>query len=125
MRPVTRSGWVAAKKADNAPPSDSPKSTALPEPIASRTARAQIVATSNDPYMTDDRVHLAYQEHNRRRYRMPGQNRIRIRYRELADPWFDYLIVSPAEMEQLVDGTEWRVRRLVRDDGSYYVAVLE
>jgi SAM-dependent methyltransferase len=85
----------------------------------------RIVASSNDPSVTDDPAHLAYQERNCSRGRMPGQLRLRIRWRDLADPWFDYLIVSPAEIEELVLGTGWRVRRLVRGDSSGYVAVLD
>jgi SAM-dependent methyltransferase len=85
----------------------------------------RIVAASNDPYGTEDPVHLAYHERNRRRGRMSGQLRIRVRYRDLVDPWFDYLIVSPEEMTEIVGGTGWEVRRLVRGAGSYYVAVLE
>jgi len=38
-------------------------------PLADR-----IVAGSSDLYRTDDPVHLAYQEHNRRRGRMPGHS---------------------------------------------------
>jgi hypothetical protein len=38
-------------------------------PLADR-----IVAGSNDLYRTDDPVHLAYQEHNPRRGRMPGHS---------------------------------------------------
>jgi hypothetical protein len=33
---------------------------------------------------------------------MPGQLRLRVRWRDLAGPWFDYLIVSPTEMAVLV-----------------------
>jgi SAM-dependent methyltransferase len=85
----------------------------------------RIVAASNDPYGTEDRAHLAYHERNRRRGRMPGQLRLRARYRGLVGPWFDYLIVSPEEMTEIVEGTGWKIRRFVRDAGSYYVAVLE
>ena len=85
----------------------------------------RIVATSNDPYATQDPVHLAYLEWNRRRHRMPGQPRRRIRYRDLVDPWFDYLLVYPPEIEELVDGTRWRITRLLREEGSYYVVVLQ
>jgi SAM-dependent methyltransferase len=85
----------------------------------------RIVATSNDPYGTDDPAHLAYQARNRARGRMSGQIRLRVRYRELVGPWFEYLIVSPPEMAEIVDGTGWRTRRLIQDEGSYYVAVLE
>jgi SAM-dependent methyltransferase len=92
---------------------------------ALRPLADRLVATSNDPYMSEDPVHLAYRARNRLRHRMPGQVRLRIHYRDLVDPWFDYLLVSPAEMEQLVSGTGWQISRLVRDEGSYYVAVLD
>lgn len=90
-------------------------------PLADR-----IVAGSNDPYATADSAHLAYQERNRKRGRMPGQLRLRVRYRDLIGPWFDYLIVSPEEMATILQGTQWRIRRLLEESGSgYYVAVLE
>ena len=89
-------------------------------PLADR-----IVAGSNDVSGTDDPVHLAYQERNGRRGRMPGQLRLRIRYRNLVGNWFDYVLVSPGELGDLIDGTGWGVKRLVRDDSSYYVAILE
>jgi len=85
----------------------------------------RIVAASRDPYGTDEPAHLRYQERNRQRGRLSGQLRLRSRYRDLVGPWFEYLIVSPDEMAELVDGTGWRIHRLVRDEGSYYVAVLE
>jgi SAM-dependent methyltransferase len=85
----------------------------------------RIVATSNDPYGTEDPAHLAYQERNRARGRMSGELRLRVRYRDLVGPWFAYLIVSPQELAEVVEGTGWQISRLVRDEGSYYVAVLE
>lgn len=90
-------------------------------PLADR-----IVAASNDPYATDDPAHLAYQERNRKRGRMAGELRLRVRYRDLVGPWFDYLIVSPDEMATILEGTDWQIHRLVEESGSgYYVAVLE
>ena len=90
-------------------------------PLADR-----IVAGSNDPYATEDPAHLAYQEHNRKRGRMPGQLRLRVRYRDLIGPWFDYLIVSPDEMASILEDTQWRIRRVIQESGSgYYVAILE
>jgi SAM-dependent methyltransferase len=89
------------------------------------TLADRIVATSNNPYATDDPVHLAYHERNRGRARMPGQLRIRVRYRQLASPWFDYLLVSEEELRTLVAGTGWRVTRLLEGEGSYYALVLE
>ena len=60
-------------------------------------------AGSNDPYATEDPAHLAYQERNRERGRMPGQLPLRVRYRDLIGPWFDYLIVSPNEMGTILE----------------------
>ena len=74
---------------------------------------ARIVAECLNPYRTDDPAHLAYHRRNRKRGRLPGQVRIRIRYRQYATPWFDCLFVS------------WTVGRLVDDGGLQYVAVLE
>jgi SAM-dependent methyltransferase len=88
----------------------------------------RIVAESLDPYATDDQAHLSYQRRNRRRGRMPGQIRMRVRYRDYATRWFDYLLVSQEEMKELLDGTGWRVRRFLSDEGGeddLYVAVIE
>ncbi len=84
------------------------------------------MAASNDPYATEDPAHLAYQERNRQRGRAAGQLRLRVRYRDLVGPWFDYLIVSPDEMATILVDTEWRIHRLLQQSGSgYYVAVLQ
>ncbi len=87
------------------------------------SGRGRIVATSRDVYRTEDPIHLAYQERNRQRGRMSGQVRIRVRFRDLATPWFDYLMVSLAEMEELAEPAGWRVERVLEGDDTY-VAVL-
>ena len=79
--------------------------------------RARIIAEGTDPYSTDDPGHLAYHERNRQRGRMGGQLRIRIRFREIASPWFDYLFLSRRELEEILDGTGWRLARMIEDDG--------
>ena len=79
--------------------------------------RARIIAEGTDPYSTDDPGHLAYHERNRQRGRMGGQLRIRIRFREIASPWFDYLFLSRRELEEILEGTGWRLIRMIEDDG--------
>jgi SAM-dependent methyltransferase len=86
--------------------------------------RGRIVAETRDVYRTDDPAHLAYHERNRRRGRLPGQVRIRVRYRQLKTPWFDYVMVSPAELEELLAGTGWQLARTI-DSGDMYVAVID
>jgi SAM-dependent methyltransferase len=87
----------------------------------------RILAETRDPYATDDPVHLAYHERNRRRGRLPGQLRLRSRYRATIGEWFAYWLVSPDEMASLLEGTGWRVKeRLEADEiGGFYVAVIE
>jgi SAM-dependent methyltransferase len=80
------------------------------------TDDARIIAVSHDPYGTKDPQHLAYHEGNRRRGRMGGQIRLRVRYKLYATPWVDYLMVSSAEMEEIISGTGWKLDRVLRDE---------
>jgi len=86
--------------------------------------RARIIATSNDIYQTDSDLHLAYQAYNRERGRMSGQIRMRVCYAVWRSEWFDYLMVSRAEMEEILSGTGWRVREFIEPSGSPYVAII-
>jgi SAM-dependent methyltransferase len=85
----------------------------------------RVVAEATDPYATTDPHHLHYQRWNRRRGRLSGQLRIRVRYTTHRTPWFDYLLVSQAELRALLRGTGWRVARVFEAEGGPYVAILE
>ena len=89
------------------------------------TERGRILAGSLDPYDTDDPVHLAYHARNRQRGRMPGQVRLRIRDRNLATPWFDWLFVSRDELRSLASYAGWELTRCIPDEGPAYIAILE
>lgn len=86
---------------------------------------ARIIAESIDPYKTTNAHHLEYHEFNRRRGRMPGQLRIRVRYKKYVTPWFDYLIVSRNEMKEIFKDTGWRIGRFIDSKWSYYMAIIE
>jgi SAM-dependent methyltransferase len=86
---------------------------------------ARILAESVNPYTTDNPNHLVYHERNRRRGRMAGQLRIRIRHGHYKTPWFDYLLASPEEMAELADGTGWELARVIDEGEHAYVGVLE
>ena len=88
------------------------------------TDRGRIVAETRDIYNTEDPDHLGYHERNRRRARMAGQIRMRVRHRKLKTPWFDYLMVSREELEQLLAGTGWHLARTL-DADDIYIAVIE
>jgi hypothetical protein len=88
---------------------------------------ARIIAESLDIYNPPvDPVHRRYHLMNIRRGRMPGQVKIRVRYRNLATPWFDYLLVSNAEMVGILQGTGWKTKRFIASKKvPAYVAIIE
>lgn len=77
----------------------------------------RIVAVTRDPYATDDPGHLAYHKLNKKRGRMPGQLRLRVRFKGFIGSWFDYLLVSKDELKEIVENTGWKIERLL--DGRY------
>jgi len=86
---------------------------------------ARIIATTNDVSKTDNPFHLEYQEFNIRRGRMRGQIDLRIRFQKYATPWFDYLMVSREEMEEILKGTGWKVKEYIDSEGVNYIAIIE
>lgn len=86
---------------------------------------AKIIANTVDVYDTENPDHLAYQKYNRDRGRMSGQIRIRIRYRKMKTPWFDYLMVSQEEMTHILQDTGWEVSQFINSDGFHYIAIIE
>lgn len=91
---------------------------------AKTTPDAVILVESTDPYTTSDPLHLAYHKRNRKRGRMPGQLRIRVRFRNYIGEWFDYLLVSKKEMQEILNGTGWKVRAFFDSGKSAYTAVI-
>jgi SAM-dependent methyltransferase len=87
--------------------------------------RGRIIAMSNDVYKTDNPEHLKYHEYNRKRSRMAGQIRFRVRYHQYATPFFDYLMVSKDEMENILEGTDWQVNRYIDSADPFYLAVID
>ena len=86
---------------------------------------ARIIAASLDPYDTNEPLHLAYHRRNRKKGRMGGQLRIRVRYQTYATPWFDYLIVSRPEMRRILEGTGWHLAHVCESGGPIYIAIIE
>jgi cyclopropane fatty-acyl-phospholipid synthase-like methyltransferase len=86
---------------------------------------ALMLAESNNVYNTTDPAHLEYHKFNKKRGRMAGQLRIRIRFRTYIGDWFDYLIVSKEEMEDILKGTGWKVKKYIDSGKPMYIAVIE
>lgn len=89
------------------------------------TPNAYIIAESNDPYQTNSLEHLSYHQYNKNRGRMPGQLRIRIRFRKYVGKWFDYLLVSQQEMHEILVNSGWKVKQFIDSGNSFYVAIIE
>jgi SAM-dependent methyltransferase len=85
---------------------------------------ARIVADVNDPYKTKDPLHLAYHKLNRKRGRMPGQLKIRVRFEDCVGDWFEYLFVSKSEMKDILQGTGWKAKRFITKK-ERYAAIIE
>src|SRR5215204_611737 len=86
---------------------------------------AQIIAGTRNPYKTDIKEHLEYLRFNKRRGRMAGQIRMRIRYGKTVGEWFDYLFVSPDEMQKILKKTDWQIGEFLSSEGANYFAVIE
>jgi len=87
-------------------------------------SNAQIIAETRNPYQTNNKIHLAYHKLNKKRGRMPGQLRLRVRFRNIIGPWFEYFFVSPGEMKSLLKGTGWKLKKVIKSKGSDYIAVI-
>ena len=88
------------------------------------TEQGQIIAEATDPYQTSEPVHVQYLKANRSRGRMSGQLRLRIRHKDVVGAWFDYLFVSQNEMEMILEGTGWEIKKVFRDQGPSYTTVI-
>gem|GEM_PF-5292986 len=55
---------------------------------------------------------------------MSGQVRIRIRYEMYIGKWFNYLMVSRQEMEQILLETGWKIREFLNSGGPHYTAII-
>ncbi len=86
---------------------------------------ALIVAETCDPYETKNPAHLEYHERNRKRGKMSGQLKIRVRFGRYVTPWFDYLIVSKEEMKKILERTGWKIEQFIDSDGPKYIAIVE
>lgn len=79
-----------------------------------------VIGDTLDPYQTNDGSLLAYHAQNRAKGRMSGQIRMRVRYKTYKSPWFDYLFLSPDELDDLLKGTGWRVQEVIAREGPFY-----
>jgi SAM-dependent methyltransferase len=92
---------------------------------AMTSAQACILAGLRNPYGTDQPEHLEYHAWNRRRGRLAGAARIRVRYKKAVTPWIEFLMLSSDELRALLANTPWRIEIIFEEPGGNYVAVLD
>jgi SAM-dependent methyltransferase len=87
---------------------------------------ARILGSGTDPYGTADPVHTAYHARNREHGRSGGQLRLRVRHANVATDWFEYWLLTVAELETVLAGSPWRLETVERgrDTDSNYAVVL-
>ena len=87
--------------------------------------KAHILIESNDYSEINDAIHKEYLEFNKQRGRMPGQLRIRLRYKKYATDWFDYLQVSKNELQEVIKNTGWDIKKIINSGDTRYIVVLQ
>jgi len=86
---------------------------------------AIIIAASCDLHMNTEPEILKYIELNKKRGRMGGQFRTRVRFKRYATAWFDYLFTSKGEMEEILEGTGWKASKYMDSGGANYIAIID
>jgi SAM-dependent methyltransferase len=84
----------------------------------------RIVGSCGNPPATDP-AHVAYAERNRRFGRLANHRVFRVRYRDLATPWFDYVFRSPLEMATAAERAGWKVTEMLAETSVQYTVLLE
>lgn len=89
------------------------------------TKNALIITETLDPYETNDPRALEYYKINKKKDRMSGQLRLRVRFEKYISKWFDWLKVSKKEMKKILKGTKWKVKEFIDSEDSQYIAIIE
>jgi len=84
-----------------------------------------IIAETLDPYKTNNPAHLGYHKLNRKRGRMSGQMKIRLRFSQYIGEWFDYLFVSKQEMQEILKDSGWKIKKFIDYNNPTYTAIIE
>jgi hypothetical protein len=87
--------------------------------------RAIIIAETSDPGKQSDADQLEYQKTNTQNGKLPGQRKIRIRYRSYKTNWFEYLGVTKQEMENILKDTGWQVGTYIDSERAAFIAIIE
>jgi SAM-dependent methyltransferase len=71
--------------------------------------RARLVCSMRDPLDTDEPDHVRYHQRNRERGLPPGLTAVRVRYREMMEPWARLWMPTRDELLRAMAGTGWSI----------------
>lgn len=83
-----------------------------------------ILIHSTDVTKTTDPDHLAYHEVNRRLGRYVGQIRLRLRFRDVVGPFYDWLLIDPATLDDRARSVGWTCEIVAQEPSGEYLAQL-
>lgn len=89
------------------------------------TPGGRLLGASRDRTNVEDLSTREYVARNLQGGRLSGQQRIRIRYRKFATPFYDYCRITKAELEELIRDTGWVFGDVLDTGDGIYVASLE
>lgn len=87
-------------------------------------AGGHLLVHSTDVRCTEDPVHLAYQERNRRAGRYIGEIRLEVEFQGLRGSRYGWLHVDPETLEDVARDTGWESEILHREETGDYLARL-
>ena len=87
------------------------------------TGKDAVIITES--YDSDIGFYSEYRKFNKKKGRMPGHLRVRLRYENYATAWFNYLRVSQNEMKIILKGTGWKIKKIIDSKNYSYIAIIE
>ena len=88
------------------------------------TREGRIIGSGRDPSRTDNPAHIAYHERNRKAGKPIGQVRLQVRFGEEASDWFNLLMLSIPELEEIALKAGWKVEGSFGVEDATYAVVL-
>jgi SAM-dependent methyltransferase len=85
---------------------------------------AVIIAESSDPALIDDPYYQKYFKQNIQKGRLVGESKLRIRYKNIIGPWFDYLYIGTRDLEHILLDTGWRIKETLKTSSPQYYVIL-
>jgi SAM-dependent methyltransferase len=80
------------------------------------TDKGLLIGSSIDALKTDNPLHIAYQEFNKKRGKAYGditQVTLRLRHKKYVGEWYNLLFINPNGLAKLIKGTGWRLLKTI------------